>query len=703
MIWAHSANVNGDRQSLRDHLLGTAALARRFGAEFQAADAAYTVGLLHDVGKVSEAWQRRLMAMEAGVKAEQVDHKHLGAWLSRRAVGSAGVFTIEGHHGGIPDKPDCPVVGPNNAMALEERVRREVPEVAAVLDHDPTLPPEWTSPEIVELGIRMLHSALVDADYLDTAAHFAGSTPEVQPDAQFALLAEVFDDARAAQLSGSAVSAVNRDREQVFLASLAAAQGPRGIYRMTAPTGAGKTMSMAGFALHHAAVHGLRRVIMAMPFTTITEQNADVLRRLVGEENVLEHHSAVEPSGLRGYGVENWDAPVVVTTTVQLFESLFSNRPSKTRKLHRLCNSAILLDEVQAIPKHLLPPILDALRLLCSSFGATVLLASATQPTFETLEAWHKFGVVPTEIVPDPPRLYRRLTRVRYEWQTGWLMSDLMSAIETEHSSLTVVNTTATARELAIGLQERTGDVVRHLSTRMFRAHRTQVLSEVRERLKTSSPIHLISTQLIEAGVDVDFPVVFRQEAPAESLIQAGGRANREGKQRMGRVVIFSGSDFGHLREYDTGIGLTQELFGTDPELLNDPVAVSGYFSHLLAVLNIDSAAKELQRYRAAFCFRTVAEHFHMIDAATTSVIVAEPGFAPFMYPLPDLGQLSDRVIPMVLLRRIQAYTVNLPTRLVETDYHDRVMSPAPGLFVWAGPYSELTGIGAAEPASYIY
>jgi len=700
MRWAHSINPKGDRHSLREHLLATAELAGQFGAEFGAADAAYAVGLLHDAGKVSDLWQRRLMALESRLPAAAVDHKALGAVLSRSAAGDAGVCVIEGHHGGIPNKSECSVVDPDDALV--QQLQSEVPEVVGVLTQGLRWPSTWTTKEAVEFGIRMLHSALVDADYLDTAAHFAATTPVVRPNADFTALAEDFDTARIAQLKACTNSAINNDRELVFQASVAAARGPRGIYRMTAPTGSGKTMAMAGFALHHAAVHGLRRVIVAMPFTTITEQNAKVLRDLIGEDNVLEHHSAIEPDDFKGYGVENWDAPVVVTTTVQLFESLYSNRPSKTRKLHRLCNSVIVLDEVQALPKQLLPPILDSLRILENYFGATVLLASATQPTFETLDSWKKLGVVPKEIVPDPPALYRRLTRVAYEWHTDWSMDDLVSAIAAERSSLTVVNTTATARELAIALRDRCGDAVLHLSTRMFRAHRALVLDEVRARLKAGEPVHLVSTQLIEAGVDVDFPVVFRQVAPAESLIQAGGRANREGRLNMGRVVVFAGSGFGSLKEYATGIGLTREHFGANPGLLNDPTALAKYFEHLFTVLNVDAVTKELDRWRRALWFRTVAELFRMIDSATTSVIVNRPGFQPFEDAV-CLDSLSDKVVPMQVLRQMQAYSVDLPTRLVETEYRDRVLSLVPGVFVWGGVYSQLTGIGAAEPGSYLY
>ncbi len=550
----------------------------------------------------------------------------------------------------------------------------------------------------------MLHSTLVDADYLDTAAHFANSEPAVRDDSDFTDLVARFENGRAAMLKERHASDLDADRKAVYDAALAASSGSPGLYRMSAPTGSGKTLAAAGFALHHAALHNLRRVVVAVPFTTITEQNAEVYRRLLGEDSVLEHHSAVEPTGVSGYGVENWDSPFVVTTTVQLFESLFSNRPAKTRKLHRLCKAVIVLDEVQALPKHLLNPILDALRVLVSHFGATVLLASATQPTFEVLDSWKRMDLTPIEIVPDPPTLYRRMARVSFEWQSGWGLDDVAQRILRERSTLTVMNTTAGARELAKQLAESTPGSTLHLSTRMCRAHRAEVLTEARRRLAADEPVHLVSTQLIEAGVDVDFPVVFRQAAPAESIIQAAGRANREGRLAAGRVVVFDGTELPSLRAYLTGSGLTDRYFRRDPSQLNSPDALRTYFGELFTLENLDESAAALQRLRRDFCFASVADAFRVIDDSTTSVLV-DWAHAHEALEAELTGRILQGrdVIPTTTLRRLQPFLVDLPTRLARGEYASHLLERVPGLFVWCGPYSLLTGIGSAERSAFIF
>lgn len=401
-----------------------------------------------------------------------------------------------------------------------------MPEAAELLAGPALVPMSWrTDPLTFEMGLRLTFSALVDADHLDTGAHFAGlSSPAVARPVDMDALVRRFEDRRAAMLDGRPATDVNRLRAELYDAAVSAAAEPTGLYRLPAPTGSGKTMTAAAFALRHAALHGKSRVIVAVPFVTITEQNADVYRQLLGTEHVLEHHSGVEQEGDRPrLGAENWDAPFVVTTTVQLFDSLFGRMPARSRKLHRLANSVIVLDEVQALPVQLLVPILDGLRLLSEHFGTTVLLASATQPAFERLEVWRRQCITP--VVGNPVEVYERLRRVRYEW---WLdpqprLAEVADRVAAERQALVVVNTVRDARTM-FRLLERPTATVRHLSTRMCPAHRRSVLAEVRTLLAEDEPVLLVSTQLIEAGVDVDFPAVYRAMAPRR-LAAAGGRA----------------------------------------------------------------------------------------------------------------------------------------------------------------------------------
>lgn len=376
-IWAHSANVEGRRHGLREHLVGTASLAREFGEVFGAGDAAELAGLLHDAGKMSPAWQDYLRQSEAGLRPAKVDHKSAGAALAKVRLADLGAAAICGHHHRLPDVSRASL--PAAADLGRERDFFElVPEAAARMGAGDCMPAAWRSAAgedrgIVEFGTRMLHSVLVDADFLDTAAHFNAAPVEHGPVVNFFELAEVFDAERAALLRGRPASPADAARQGVYEECVRAAQEPQGVFRLPAPTGSGKTLAAAGFAIHHAARHGMRRVVVAVPFLTITEQNAAVYRRLLGEDMVLEHHSAIEPAARSRYGVENWDSPFVVTTTVQLFKSLFSGRPSASRKLHRLSGAVLVLDEIQALPQHVLPTVLDGLRLLVQYFGTTVL------------------------------------------------------------------------------------------------------------------------------------------------------------------------------------------------------------------------------------------------------------------------------------------------------------------------------------------
>lgn len=703
--WAHSANTNGSRQTLRDHLMATATLAKGFAAAFGAGQAGWAVGLLHDAGKVSASWQERLMCLEAGVPAPRVDHKTFGAQLCSDFSWRHGCLAIAGHHGGIPDHDQRPVDAPDEE--LSRIFLALVPEATQLPPVSELMPSSWSHEvPVAEFGIRMLHSCLVDADYLDTAAHFAGQPVELSKPTDMEELFNRLVSARSDFLQGRNSGPIDRHREALFQVCLARAEDDPGVYRLSGPTGSGKTISAAAFALRHAQLHGKRRVVVAVPFTTITEQNAAVYRSLLGEDVVLEHHSAVEPERLAGRGVENWDAPFVVTTTVQLFESLFSNRPSKTRKLHRLANSVIVLDEVQAIPDHLLLPILCALRILVDHFGVTVLMASATQPSWEQLKPWRDAELEPREIVPDPTGLFQALRRVRYEWVDDLTLDQVVERATSTNASLTVVNTTANARTLAKELQQRASDEVAHLSTRMCRVHRTAVLEDVRRRLRDGEGIHLVSTQLIEAGVDVDFPLVLRQEAPAPSLIQAAGRANREGRNSLGSVVVFSSPELATIRDHVTAVGLTRLHFRQNPNRLDEPAAVAAYYSQLYQASATNSASRRIQQSRAALAFEDVAAQFRMIEDCSVSVVVDWQGLVHGTL----LSQLSERqrsgrdVLPMSILRQLQPFTVALPKRFADqAEVRALMEEPVPGVFLWKGAYDMTVGIGDDVALSYVF
>ena len=485
-------------------------------------------------------------------------------------------------------------------------------------------------------------------------------------------------------------------------------------------------MSAAAFALHHAAQNGKSRVIVAVPYITITQQNAKVYRKLLGDDVVLEHHSAVDLDGgdhhRRRLGAENWDSPFVVTTTVQLFDSLFGRKPGRSRKVHRLANAVVVLDEVQSLPAELLLPILDALRTLSERFGTTVLLASATQPSFPALLPWKPIRDQIREVVADPQGLRERFQRVEYEWLIDDELVDLAAValrLAEQNQGLAVVNTIAHARSLFRLVRELRPDAALHLSTRMCPVHRRDVLDRATARLATGEPCLLVSTQLIEAGVDLDFPVVFRALAPAESLLQAAGRCNREHRRSDGRVVIFQTSDAPVPKFYETAVSHTLRQFGPGRADPDDAGALDRYYRSFYASLNIDRAGRgrDIQKRRAELDYPAVADGplrdagllaiggggrdrtkaFRMLD--DDSVPVAITDYADQVRVDDLIAAARNPDLPLgPTMRALQRYVVALPQRIADRPDIRALLDPVVGdLLVWKGIYDQAVGIDDAE------
>ncbi|MEN3615914.1 CRISPR-associated helicase Cas3' [Plantactinospora sp. ZYX-F-223] len=738
-LWAHSpAPGCGRWHSLADHLRGTAELARRFAVSFGGGDVAYWLGALHDVGKAACAWQDKLAAVASTGDAVGIDHKSLGTRVAyeRGLGGFAGA--IFGHHGGLIDTPSLRAAfrgrlaeAPGNVASAERELSGLLPDLPERLDQ--LVPAGWQADPLVgEMALRLCYSALVDADSLDTSAHFQGlASPRLRPDADFGHLYKLFDQRRRGELAGRGGTPIGSLREQVYADCLAAAERDRGVFRLGAPTGAGKTLASGGFALRHAEKHGLRRVIVAVPFLTITEQNAAVYRRLLDEDGaepvVLEHHSQADfddPKVGRWarLAAENWDAPFVVTTFVRLFESLYARKPSAMRRLHRLTNSVIVLDEVQALPHAMLAPILDGLRLLVRHFGTTVLLSSATQPSFWALD---EFKDVPcTDLIPDTAKLVSDLRRVRYEWQLDPkpTLAGIAGQAASEPAALAVVNTTADAKVVFDQWRDAEPEgVAWHLSTRMCPDHRRRVLEKVRTRLSRGERVLLVATQLIEAGVDVDFPVVFRALAPADSLLQSAGRANREGRMADGgRVVVFAPEDGGQPPTYKTLVGCAGRQFGPDRADPDDLAALGRYYRDVYDLLNLadgQHVGQRIQQARRRWEFETVAEGpldastkrrdrklaFRMIDDDGISVVTPQGAETPELRR--ELEQLVEELrrapVPdLAGLRRLQAYTTNVHPSALRRPGVMALMRPIFGndvrrgvLVEWVGEYDDATGI----------
>ncbi len=556
---AHTPNPQGTWHILKDHLKAVSHLAGGFAQDFGTPSLGKALAILHDLGKTTKDFQAYLEAAAEGKRTNSVPHAIWGAALAYYYALSSGLhegweafgLPIMGHHAGLPKRGEAAI---KLSKALEEEHFKEVVAFLYSSELLPSLEVLFKEalqevhsktagdPLRLEFLIRMAFSALVDADYLDTESHFDPHTARLRWGSySIAALWARFQRNQEALLQSARPSRVNAVRREVYEACLQAAELPPGLFRLTVPTGGGKTRSGLAFALKHALKYGLRRVVVAIPYTSIIDQTAQVYREILGEETVLEHHSAYEPplgeeqeeSALRQrLATENWDAPLVVTTTVQLFESLFSNRPSKMRKVHRLARSVILLDEVQTLPPELLKPTLEALRLLATpieqgGYGATVVLSTATQPTFEVIPTFQ--GLPVREIVPNYPEHFACLRRVVYEHRPmplSWV--DLANELKMRSQVMVVLNT----RKDALGLLEALGEDPHafHLSTLLCPAHRREILREVRRRLQAGEPVRLVSTQVVEAGVDLDFPEVWRAIGPLDRVVQAAGRCNREGR-----------------------------------------------------------------------------------------------------------------------------------------------------------------------------
>jgi len=731
-----------------DHLRETARLARLFAAPFGGGQLAWWLGLLHDAGKASCAWQDGLSRAEARKGRVGLDHKSLGAQLALGRDLGKFALAIDGHHGGLgtPKALAARLADLDDAtreqnVDAERTLRGLLPELAG--DQPISMPAAWGEDRLVaELALRLVFSALCDADRLDTAAHGAdASTPSVRADTDWPLLRDRFEQRRARLLAERPPSPIDGTRAEVYQACLSAAALDPGVFRLAAPTGAGKTLASAGFALHHAVAQGLQRVVAAVPFLTITEQNAAVYRRLLDGDDpaddarvVLEHHSGVDlDSDLPQrrwdkLAAENWDAPFVVTTTVRLFEALFDRKPSAMRRLHRLAGAVVVLDEVQALPHDMLVPILDVLRTLVDHFGTTVLLASATQPDFWHLSPFRALAA--REIIAEPAGLAGRLRRVSFEWRIDpsptleQVADEAADAAAGGSQAMVVVNTTADARRVLDRWRALVPTGVGwHLSTRMCPAHRRRVLAVVQERLAGGVPTMLVSTQLIEAGVDIDFPVVYRVLAPADSLLQAAGRANREGRLGLaGRVVIVDPPDAGCPASYKQLINATRVHFGpgrADPDQLG---ALRAYYRSIYGARNLEDPRHVGQRIQAArrnFDFPAVREG-PLRDAAVSrdrdqslafrmirddGVAVVTPDGADGAATSQRVSDLAEQIRTsprpnMDALRELQPYTTTVHPSALRTPGVVALLRPiigevgAPGaLAEWIGTYDRDCGI----------
>ncbi len=680
-------------EPLSAHLKAVANAAGNHAQAFDAEILARSAGLLHDLGKAKPGFQAYLRG-ERGSEP----HSGEGARFAAENLGPWGrlvAYCIAGHHAGLANgivpsergKPATPLdVRLKQAERLDLPAGITLPELAGAPAPLAGLPNDDTANFRLHFFTRMLFSALVDADFLETEAFYdrvEGRARERGWPGTLDNLAEALDAHLAG--FGPPAGAVNQLRAEILAHVRAQAAEPPGLFRLTVPTGGGKTLTSLAFALDHARRHGLSRVIYVIPYTSIVEQTAAVFREALKDDDaVLEHHSSFDWEELDDpcegerlkLAAQNWDRPVIVTTAVQFFESLYANRPSKCRKLHRLAQSVIVLDEAQTLPLKLLRPCLAAVKELARGYGSTVVFCTATQPALLRGRDGDGFpapeGLAPEEareLAPDPPRLYAAFRRVRVRDAGAIDDATLAERLRAQEQVLAIVNSTEHARALFGRLRE--ADGARHLSTRMTAEHRRAVLADIRRRLAKGVPVRVVSTSLIEAGVDVDFPQVWRELAGIDSIAQAAGRCNREGWREEAKTFVFrTTEDFRPPADIEQFARIAAEVMVEHDDLLA-PQAVRAYFRRLFWDRGADQLdAAEVGSHHGIlralsesgalnFPFADIAAAFRMIEGGVPLIITGgDWGLAP-----EEEARLCHVPHAGAIARALQRCQVQIPPR----------------------------------------
>lgn len=721
---AHTPPVGGaDWHYLDQHLREVADLAAEFAVRFGAGSIAWWIGVWHDLAKCDSAFQMYLwecfQAALLGQRPPRSKSPHAApsASYAYRRMYTQGrtdwmhaCIPIQGHHSHLQEvgESEATIHGllASDSIPFEDMHRLSMRLEAELPDGPPRIRIPQHDPRERDLFIRMLFSTLIDADRLSTEKHFDPTSHELRAQRTRArnLLPWLTAHIEGKRDTGTTL---NRIRNEVYECCLSAAKWPSGMFRLTVPTGGGKTLSSLAFALAHLGDDdGI--VVVALPYTNIIEQTAREYRKVpgIGTADVLEHHSALsvleseqqdEDTIRLQLATENWDASIVVTTTVQLLESLFSDRPSKVRKLHRLAGSVIILDEFQALPPGVLIPTMDVLRLLATpvsdgGYGASVLLCTATQPSFDSPKLRNVLKDVSIrEIVPHHAEHFVQLRRVTYDWRTAPISWDaLADELRERPSALTILNTRKDALALLDSLKG-TNDLF-HLSTLLCGAHRRCVLDTVRRRLDAGLPVILVSTQVVECGVDFDFPYVYRAVGPLDRIVQAAGRCNRNFRIAAGDVVIFepeSGSSpIGPYRDATTMTRFVMDR--RDPTELHTPSLYETYFRKLFNDLDLDKW--KVQALRKDLNFPEVAGAYRLISESTSPVVVKYGDEWP--QRLAHFQQRPGRKT----WRDLQPFIVNLFAHDLRR-YQDGLEDVTGDLKLWHGSYDELRGIGLGSEA----
>lgn len=676
-------------QLLEIHSQQVALRSKTFADEFGMAEWGQVIGLLHDKGKEKNAFQQHILkesGMDPGIRVEgDYRHAYVGALIAKMLFPKHYLLMVNalmGHHRGLYDDGD-----------MKEVLKLQMPDDVAIEEIQAQLEiPRLENPKDIHHLERMLYSCLVDADYLDTEAFMQPEQSKLRGNHESLKVLEGKLEAYLSGLKNRAPDTeVNRIRNEVQQWCIEESEKEQGFYSLTVPTGGGKTLASVLWAIKHAIKNDLKRIIIAIPYTSIITQTASVLRSIFGEENVLEHHSNVdrtksndnELSQKQRLAIENWDYPIIVTTNVQLFESLFSNKPSDCRKLHNIAKSVLILDEVQTLPTEFLQPIIDTFDTLKRVFGVSILFTTASQPvlsgiilgsnpfvSFEGLSQIH-------EIVPREANLHDRLRRVRIVFEDERKNYDEVAGQIARHPrALCIVNTRNDAKEIYTRLPK--DGMCLHLSRMMCPDHVRETIDMVKAALKdpSNNVIRVVATQLIEAGVDIDFPVVFRQEAGLDSILQAAGRCNREGRLEQGETFVFGLQKSlppGFMTQTNNarlGVGKAHDWFS--------PEAMEAYFKQLYSRVNtFDKANIKELLYKSEMQFETAASEFRLIDDNTTSVIVN------WKNSMEVVERLKNEGVSYSLMKALSQFSVNVREReLKKLDEAGALEEVLDGLFL---------------------
>lgn len=654
------AHKDGKRiQTVKEHLQGTANLAGDFAKKFSKREWGYCCGMLHDIGKYSKEFQKKIHEDTN----DRVDHSTAGA---RECFEKGGYYSIlsyciAGHHAGLPDFGNSAI-----PSTLRGRLNKKICDYQ-MYSNEIKIPQLTTDPIAfskdknmdfaLSLFIRMLYSCLVDADFLDTEFFMKNGETKRDSGETINCLLDRLNKHIEPWLKNTDVNTINGRRTEILKYCIEQSNQEKGLFRLTVPTGGGKTIASLAFALNHAVKHNMDRIIYVIPYTSIIEQNAQVFREILGSENVLENHCNVEYKESEEFhpmqlAAENWDKSVVVTTNVQFFESLFSNKSSRCRKIHNIANSVIILDEAQMLPLDYLKPCMSALQELVESYHSSVVLCTATQPA---LDMFFNKKEQTKELCPDVEKQFEFFERVTYEKLGNIPKEALLEKLKGETSALCIVNTKKQAQEL---YKELRGEGVFHLSTSMYPKHRKQVLNTIRKKLKNKEKCLVISTSLVEAGVDLDFSSVYRQTSGIDSMIQAAGRCNREGKEKKenSKVYIFDLEDTKMVQNQKLQIETAKSVM-QDYENLADLESITDYFSRLYHYRGSSLDKKNImEEFHGMECnFAKVAKEFKLIEQDTKSIVVCKEKEAEEL-----LYEIKLKGISKTKMRKIEQYCIQV-------------------------------------------